>query len=182
MAADVEQCDCAMCQRHDESMARHELALTEPVDMLIGAGWFPNHIVKLVATGSPSSSRASTLVRISLVSLASAWQGEPSRHTQLFQARELSSRTGFRVESIRTGWFEQWFWQSSGGLCKAQLWTRHALAVLQPIVEFLELGVTTESQSKHWIGRPRRNEIERTSGRFMPEPHDPSWTYASESF
>ncbi len=173
-----------MCERHDIAMARHERALTEPVEMLLDAGWFPQEIVDLVATGSPKSSRASMLVRLALVAGAAAadWAAEPSKRMALSQVRELSRRTGFHVESIGAGWFEQWFWTGKRSLRQAQLWTRHAISILQPIIDFGELGVTAESQSKFFIGRPRRDEIMRTLHRRVPEPGDARWTYAYDPY
>lgn len=180
VAPEAEQCECALCLRHDEAMVRHERALTEPVEMLLDADWAPDEIVNVVATGSPKSSRASMLVRITLVSVAVRWSDEPSSSTRLQQVRALGRRTGFTVESIGPGWFEDWLNIGTRDLRKAQLWTRHALSVLQPIIEFGDLGVTAESQSKFFIGRPRRDEIVRTSSRFMPEPGDQRWRYASQ--
>ncbi len=175
--AQAERCECSMCGRHDEAMIRHERALTEPVEFLLAAGWFPQEIVDLVATGSPTSSQGPMLVRVALVAIAAGWVGDPSKRVILSQVEDLSRRTGFHVDSTQPGWFEKWFWSGQRGLRKSQLWTRHVISVLQPIIDFCELGVTAESQTKFFIGRPRVDEIRRTMCRRMPEPDDPRWTY-----
>jgi len=169
-----------MCHRHDTAMARLERAVTEPVELLLRADWAPHEIVRFVSTGVSKSSRAPTLVKIALLACAVEWQGDSDRFTDLFRVRELGRRTGFRVETIRPGWFETWMWQGAGGLRRAQLHTRHVVEVLQPIVEFAELGVTAESTSRVQIGRPRRDELIRAYGREVPEAGDQRWTYRSD--
>ena len=186
----AELCECDLCSRHDAWMVQMEADVARPVDALLAAGWLPDEIVKLVKTGSPSSSRSSMLVRVDIVRRVPAWLDDRETSTHIAQAYRLSKRTGFVFGATAAGWFESWFWHRGGGdIRKTQRYVRHIGIATAPVLELL----LPELESADEAARPgdqrhvsasshrgqRRQGLRRSRdlrGLFVPEPGDPQWS------
>ncbi len=175
-----EPCECEMCRRHDEWLVTMEHVIGAWVGALLESGWLPIEVVRLVKSGSPSSSRASMLVRVDIVSRVPEWIRADGLSQRVAQARGLSSRTGFVAGRLGAGWFEQWFWnQGRGDLRKAERYVHHLRTAIEPVLQLIGSTEELPTLRRRSRSRPSRlsNGFER--GSFVPEPSNRMWSQRS---